>query len=297
MQNSKKTVENYKALKIQQKTQQKTQPQAHIYTNIKKLGVDLEKLARTNPYLYTTFTRIFSGIATPQTLTLWDNLQKAYKELEEQGMLNFENVRETIMRKKMVDFSKKVNGPCLIPLDELLEVVTEKKRKKVVSIEVDFNDYMDLLEKHYKFQHRDFFQRFGKEPINFAKILGMTKKEYKEYSKLNANENYNAAKLSVITQVYNNMNEMPYADFWHYLMDNEFMEVSNGCIMSMYSEAEDDEHEDSKTQDYRYIVEKDGVIATHYLFNDMRQVIFKEMSQHPSFKGETPEEINFYIGW
>lgn len=80
--NTKEALKNWKA----QLEQQKKFPNAHIYTNIKNQGVDMKELATKNPYLYEMFTRIFSGVETPETVQLWKNYKQAYEELEAQGL-------------------------------------------------------------------------------------------------------------------------------------------------------------------------------------------------------------------
>lgn len=269
----------------QMKEQEKRFPQAHIYTNIKNQGVDMEELAKTNPYLFEMFTRIFSGVETPEVVQTWKNYKQAYEELMAQGLLKFKNLRDKVMKEKINSFIKKVDGPFLIPLNELEEVITEKKRKGEVSIQLEFNDYMDLIEKYYGFNHRDFFQKHGKEKVDYATMLGLTKKEYKEYSNVSPSKNLIAAKMSVLYDKYEEVNGMPYVDFWHHLMDNDFAEVSNGSIMTLWAEYEQEDFED------------EDIEVPAVLFEKFRKVIFKEVAQYPYYKGEEPEEIEFHIWW
>lgn len=269
----------------QLKEQEKRFPQAHIYTNIKNQGVDMQELAKTNPYLFEMFTRIFSGVETPETVQTWNYYKQAYEELEAQGLMKFKNLRDKVMNEKMNSFVKKVDGPCLIPLSELEEVVTEKKRKGEVSIQLEFNDYMDLIEKYYGFDHRDFFQKHGKEKVDYATMLGLTKKEYKEYSNVSPSKNLIAAKMCVLHDKYEEVNGMPYVDFWHHLMDHDFAEVSNGSVMTLWADYEPEDFEDEEIE------------VPAVLFEKFRKVLFKEVTQYPYYQGEEPEEIEFHIWW
>lgn len=284
--NTKEALKNWKA----QLEQQKKFPNAHIYTNIKNQGVDMKELATKNPYLYEMFTRIFSGVETPETVQLWKNYKQAYEELEAQGLFKIKNVREKVMEKKINEFIEKVNGHNLVPLEELEEVVTEKKRKGEVSIQVEFNDYIHLLEKHYGINYRDFFGKFGKESVDYAKLLGMTKSEYDKYCRTKPSEDVNAAKVCVITGKYQEVNGMPYVDYWHHLLDSDFAEISNGSVTTMWNEPE---YEEENAEDF----ESDGVVVSKELFLNLRKMIFKEIAQYPYYKGEIPEEIEFHIWW
>lgn len=267
--------------------QEKRFPDAHIYTNIKKFGVDLNSLAQNNPYLFQTFTQVFSGEATEETIILWDMIQKAYKELTEKGLLVFKNVRDDIMNKKMSELNAKVNGPNLVPLEKIVELLTEKKRKGVISVQVDFVEFMDLLEKYYEFQHRDFFSRFGVQQVDFAKMLGLTNNEYKKLCTMKVSKDLNAAKICVLTKMYENINGMPYVDFWHYLLDRDFCGISNGTVTNMYNYEEED------NKDF----EKDGIMISGNLFKNMRKMIFKEIAQCPQYQGKMPNDIEFRICW
>lgn len=260
-------------------------PNAHIYTNIKNQGVDMEKMAENNPYLFQMFMSIFSGVETSQNVQTWKNYHQAYVELEAQGLLKFSNSREKVMQEKIDEFVKKVDGPCLVPKEQLEEVITEKKRKGVVSIQVDFDDYMTLLENHYKFEHRDFFGRFGKKTNNEAALLGLTKEEYEKHSKFSPAQDVIAAKMSVLYSLHQENEGMPYADFWNYLTDHDFMDVSNGSVNTMWLEHETEDDED------------DGIVIPAIVFDKMRQLMFKEIAQYSYYENQQPNEIEFYISW
>lgn len=260
-------------------------PNAHIYTNIKNQGVDMGQMAENNPYLFQMFTSIFSGVETPQNVQTWKNYHQAYVELEAQGLLKFSNSREKVMQEKIDEFVKKVDGPCLVPKEQLEEVITEKKRKGVVSIQVDFDDYMTLLENHYKFEHRDFFARFGKKTNNEAALLGLTKEEYEKHSKFSPAQDVIAAKMSVLYNLHQENEGMPYADFWNYLTDHDFMDVSNGSVNTMWLDHETEDDED------------DGIVIPAIVFDKMRQLMFKEIAQYSYYENKQPQEIEFYISW
>lgn len=269
--------------KMQQ--QEKMFPNAHIYTNIKNQGVDMQQLAENNPYLFEMFTRIFSGVETPDNVQMWKNYQQAHKELESEGLLKFSDSRETVMQEKINEFVNKVDGPCLVPKEELEEVITEKKRKGVVSIQVDFDDYMSLLEHYYQFEHRDFFGRFKNKNTDDSTMLGLTKEEYEKHSKLSPAQDVIAAKMSILYNLKQEHEGMPYADFWHYLTDHDFMDVSNGSVNSMWLDHETEDEED------------DGIIIPAIVFAKMREMMFKEIAQYDYYKNQQPSEIEFYISW
>ena len=83
---------------------------------------------------------------------------------------------------------------------------------------------------------------------------------------------------------------MPYVDFWHHLLDYDFAEVSNGSVITMWFEEEDEDEDDEGDDE----IKNNDVNA---LFHNMRKVMFKEISQHPYYGGEQPEEIEFHIWW
>lgn len=281
MRNAKETQKYWKEMQVQEKQF----PHAHIYTNIRNMGVNMDEMSQKNPYLFEMFTRIFSGIGTSETIQTWKNYEQAYKELFDAGLLNFRSLRNQIMKKKIDEFVSKVNGTYLIPLSELEKVITEEKRKGEISLQVDFNDFLDLLEKYYEIEHRDFFQRFGKDKPDYASLLNLTKEEYKKHSNFSPSQDLIATKIVVLQDKYETVNGMPYVDFWHHWMDNDFAEVSNGSIEYLWA--------DTKETD----VVEEGIKIPAILYQKMREVMFKEISQHPYYQGKKPDEIKFYIYW
>lgn len=265
--------------------QEKNFPNAHIYVNIKNMGVDMEKMTKTNPYLFDVFTRIFSGVSTPENIQLWKNYEQAYKDLESQGFFKFKNVLAKAMQCKIEEFVKKVDGPYLVPLVELEDVITEKKKKGEVSIQVEFNDYMELLEKYYEFDHRDFFNKFNSNKPDFAKLLELTPQEYASHYNMSPAQDLMATKIIILHDKYESINDMPSVDFWSHLLDHDFAEVSNGSIKRMWS------HYEEKDQ------KLDGIKVSAIVFEKIRELMFKEIAQYPHHTIQDVDEIDFYIYW
>lgn len=269
----------------QLKEQEKSFPNAHIYTNIKNQKVDMEELAKTNPYLFDMFTRIFSGVEKPETVQTWKNYKQAYEELESQGLLQFKNIRNKIMKEKMDSFFAKVDSNCLVPLNELEDVITEKKHKGQIDIQVDFNEYIHLIEKYYDFDYRDFFQKFKQEKLDYKSILGLSKEEFDKHYAMSPIQSFVATKIAILSDKYDEVNGMPYVDFWHHLLDHDFAEVVNGAVMYLFSDYEVEEFNVEEIQ------------VPGILFQKFRKVLFKEIAQLPFYKGKEPEEIEFHICW
>lgn len=263
-------------------------PNAHIVQTVKKLNVDMNKLAKENSYLFTMFTRIFSGEATPQTLQLWANYQQAYKELKDNGYLNVRGNRKQQMETMVNDFKSKVDGPFLVPLSEIEDLVTEKKKRGVVSIQVEFNEYMDLLEKYYDFEHRDFFGSFKNRYQVSGKDIGISEEEFKKAWEMAPADNINAVKISIFNDINNQKNGFPYVDCWHHLLEHEFAEISNGSVAYLYNEDEDFSSKECYDENVKF---------DPNIFKYFRQLIFKEISQLPFYKGNDVEEIEFHIWW
>lgn len=257
----------------------------YLHENIKIMELDMEDMARTQPYLFECFVSIFSGKANDESYQLWENYKKAYQELHEKSLLNFKNTKDDFIKKTIDEFIQKANGPHLLTLDDLEDVITEKKHKKQTTVQVEFNQYMDLIEEAYDFDYRNFFSKFSENKMDFSRLLKITTEDYHKYSRISPVEHLISAKICIITEHYDFVNSMPYVDFWHHLLDHDFSEVQNGSIQYMSS--------DFKAQD----IKNKGTVVPAIVFNTFRQIVFKEISQLPYYKEKSFDQIEFYIYW
>lgn len=100
---------------------------------------------------------------------------------------------------------------------------------------INFSLFMKLLGKKYGWNYRDMAGRHGK----------------------------------------NGRADQPYQDVWHWLLDNDFSEISNGSIRSISNDC----LTDAETPDYVKTVVK---------------AIFDEVKDHPALDGDT---VHFWVEW
>jgi hypothetical protein len=188
------------------------------------------------------------------------------------------------MEEKLAILRSKVEGPCLVPLNELEENITYKTKKGVTEVEFDYCGYSDLIEKYYEIELRDFYGHFGKNN-EIKNLLNLEDEEYDKLCNTRPIDSVTATKVIVLGSFYEYHKTLPYADFWHYLLDSQFYELTNGSNHTLYDE-EDIVHEDKESH------------AEHAeLFSLLKRILFKEINQHPHFKGEPNHEIDFYVSW
>lgn len=253
-----------------------------IAENAKILNVDLIQLHKEHEYMFNLFTRICETPLTEESAQLWNNYKAAYDELHEAIALNVKTVAPQIMQQMLSEFTAKVNGPCLVPINEIQDTLSELNKKGVVSVLCDFNDFMDLVEKYYNFEHRGFFNSARQQIRNSSKkLMGMSDADYEKYSRISPQDSVEAAKLCLLSAINDKIDGVKYVDFWHHLLEYDFNGACNGCYREMYADDIEEPKEDATIDEQ--------------VFTLIRKLIFKELSQLPNL--DVSESITFSIYW
>lgn len=210
--------------------------------------------------------------------------ETAYNELEAQNKLvKFEMPDpQTIID----DFINKVNGPCLIPKEQLENILEEKKKRGVTSYSFEFCPFARMIDQYYGIQYRNFFDKcrfyIMANSEMLTNFLGCTIQEFDDACRQSPFKSVLAAKLRLISEI-NEDEESLYFDIWHKLLDADFAEISNGSTASLYFNEATSEH----------ITKNDtGELVAAYT-----SIFFKEAAQFEFFNNEEIDSIEFEISW
>lgn len=208
----------------------------------------------------------------------------AYNELETQNKLVKFDMPDpqTIID----DFINKVNGPCLIPKEQLESVLEEKKKRGVISYSFEFFPFARMIDEYYGIQYRKFFDKCRfyvmANSEMLTNFLGCTIQEFDDACRQSPFKSVLAAKLRLISEI-NEDEESLYFDIWHKLLDADFAEISNGCTARLYFNEATSEH----------ITKNDtGELVAAYT-----SIFFKEAAQFDFFNNEEIDSIEFEIYW
>lgn len=242
-------------------------------------------MAVDKPYLVNVFLDMFSGEETSEDNQCWHNYVKAYAELEKDNLLPIATANHKEKIQSIVNaFTLRVDGPCLIAVNELKKCITNDGT-------VSYFKYLDLLEKAYGFDDRDFFKSYRNR--DFSKILGLSQEKYAHQCRIKPKDSVIAAKIAILTDMYEFYGNMPDIDFWLYLHDNDFREIYNGATEVMYRD-----YDEMCTADMVVCCDKkEDIELVRLIFDKIRQIIFKEISQHPMFDNKLPDDLTFFIEW
>lgn len=256
----------------------KIAPNCYLSVNLKKHKIDYKTMAAKQPMLLDAFARCMDGKDNAEQTQMWENYKTAYQELEAAGFYN--ESFEHDYQKVVDEFKAKVEGPNLIPVKSLKDILTKKTRKGSVSYQLEYNDFAHLIESFYGIETRGFFSSYfhAKQEALYRKYLKVTDKQYEKISNTSPMKSMQAAKLGLMSDAFD---DDLYVDFWHHMLDNDFSEISNGSVASMWLEEEDPQETDDVKQQ---------------IFSLIRSVFFKEVTSLPAFK-KGVEEIEFSISW
>jgi len=259
----------------------------YVFSNFEKLGVDPQDLAHKAPYLYGFFVSAFSGEFKPHFFQTWSNMNQAYQELISLGLLTSTLVEKDIVYGTIENIILKSKGPLLIPLDEIKSVVTEVKTSTNYCVQVDFYAYLDLLEKYYEIDFSDVFQSFSGTLGNIAHLLGLSKEEFDKISfESLPSESLIDAKVQILYDFETMRQESvkAYFDYKHYFVSK--WGARNGSLLNIPREV------------YNKGIKINEKYCLDPLFLDaLDRLLFKEMAQHPFFKGIEPSELTFHFHW
>lgn len=249
-------------------------PQCHLAAHIKNHPqYDMEQMSAQDPILFNKFTQIFSGKDDGTLEQLWKNYEQAYFELKASGY--YEENNESLLNARVNSLKEKYEGPNLIPLSELEDIVTIKIHKKVTTIEFDYAQFSDLIDTYYKIDSRGFFSDL-KYP-SFEKVFPNEPK---------SSPLYHVASAKHALMIEAGSTKVPAVDFWNYMLDNEFSDVSEDPRQTLYANGE--EHSWHKTSDNHF---------AQQVYSLIRKIFFKEAAQLPQFNGKMPEELEMYVSW
>jgi hypothetical protein len=143
---------------------------------------------------------------------------------------------------------------------------------------IDFMRFMDGLEKKYNFDHRDCASKYkwiAERRDELCKEWGIDYNVWGKIKPSDMNEREKQFYEVYKAEVTDEKKQPPYQDFWHWLLDNDFVELHRGGFnnISFWN------LEEGNTPDW---VKK------------VLQLILDEVKDNPAFDGE---ELNCYVDW
>lgn len=247
---------------------------------------DFQKMFIEDPDLFVFYVRILEEKNPKYDATLFWNLHyQAYQDLKAGGFFNT-NVR-VIKIAQVTQLVEKLNGKCLLSVQDIEDAMTVKIKKKETTYHFEFHDILHMIEKEYNFRSRGFFRDIdeNKKEI-FEKFCPNV--DYDKTGNVSPVDNLEANYLSIISDYFED--KIEHIDFWHYLVnDGDFNNVSNGSIQSMWKS------EDSNDINIEDIIDTE-VEMQNYISQVIKRIFFKEISQIEFFD-KNAEEIEFYISW
>lgn len=245
---------------------------------------DFKQMFMEDPDLFVFYVRILEDKNPKYDVNLfWDLHYKAYQHLKDEG---FFNTDVTQLKLSLVNkLIEKLNGPCLLSIDEIENCMTVKTKRKVTTTHFEFHDLLHMIEKKYDIETRGFFNkcRYNQKEL-FNQYCPDS--DYEKANNTSPVDNLAANYVSIISDYFTD--KIEYINFWHYLIKYDFCEVSNGCLKTMWRP----EEEDINVED---IINNEDEMQ-NYIGKIIKQIFFKELSQVKDFK-EEDDGIEFYIWW
>lgn len=247
---------------------------------------DFQKMFMDDPNLFVFFMRIHEDPAAKYDIEkFWNLYYEAYQHLKKDGLFNIDMTPQKV--ELMKAFKNKLAGPCLVSKEELEDTMTAKKKRGETSVHFDYHEVLDLITNKYDISERGFFDvlKYETEKSIFAKYFSLD--IYDQVSRTSPVDSLEANYMSIINDAIGDQFE--HIDFWHYLLDSDFGDISNGSISSMWP-VEDDEEE---------VAIKD-IINTkkpfqRYFSRKVKQAFFKELEQLDEV--DPNDGIEFLIEW
>lgn len=247
--------------------------------------LDFKQMYFDDPILFMFFVNIHEKDDNTYDRELFWNLHcQAYYQLKKD---DFFNTNINCMKLKVLqEFEAKVNGACLLSVKEINTAKTTTKKLNEKSVFFDFHEILEMIEKAYDIRTRGFFSNLVYLEQNKFFNHYFPDADYDEVGRILPITSLEANYMSLINDYFSQ--RVDYVDFWHYLLDGDFENVSNGSINTLYSS-------DESVICLKEAI-KDKESLKDYICHQIRNLFFKELSQLKEV-GTDPESIKFHIDW
>lgn len=247
--------------------------------NAAALGLDLKKIKESDPVL---FVHLRWTLAESKSVA--ERAMRAYAQLVARGALEYDFKRNERIAARLAEVKSLADGPCLIDRDEIKELIIEEVKRGNKQTYVDYCGLQHAIETAYKIDVHDVISYNYYE--DFGKIMGYTKTQISEASRVVPAENDIAMEMTLFYTIVKARAERPYVNLWHETID-VFDDVSNGCTRTLGRGV--DQVIETRVSGGRFVQE----VSVPGIYGDFVRIIFKEMSQ---VLGEV-DEIEFRIEW
>lgn len=250
--------------------------------NLKALNVDLAGLVKTSPFLALIAMSIFGTdnyYTDSELAQMWQNYVQADARLQAAGAYDLHDDRDVKMNDQIQAFLDKVNAPkCLINVSDLEDIIGSSTKRGVTTSSVEYNALMRLIETAYGADHRSFFSG-DSDYAAFGKIMGYTPDEVSATSRESSMVSERAAEMCLFMDMWRSRHELADYDFWYYLLNHEFTDVTDGSTRTMY--APEPLNTDAPGERVRIGVSEfiNHCVIPHDLTDAFYRVIFKELAQ------------------
>lgn len=254
-------------------------PNAPLFANLKALDIEPTTLAVEDPLLLQYAMGLFNTDLDPKKIKIWKYINKAYSRLKEKKLLEVPTLAPSIIDEMTKELVTIANGPTRIPREELEQCLIVLERRGVRSYQFNFFALTHLIERYYGINVRDFFDCQGWSGRYVQEKLHCSDAEYLQWRE---EATVKAYEIHILEDAYEAVNAMPYLDFWHYLLDYDFINVINGSVETLWREEQSDADESG-------LFDK-TVVKT------IRQLYFKEIGKLSIFE-KPPESIACWMAW
>lgn len=251
---------------------------------------DFHKMFMEDPTLFVFFMDIHKDPAAKYDIKKFWNLHyEAYQHLKNDGLFEIDMTPQKV--ELMKAFEAKLAGPCLVSKEELEDTMTVKKKRGETSVHFDYHEVLDLITTRYGISERRFFDslKYETEKSIFAKYFSLD--IYDKTARTSPVDSLEANYMSIISDAIGDQFE--HIDFWHYLLDSDFGDISNGSISSMWP-VEDEDDEEEKVVAIEEIINTKKPFQS-YFSRKVKRAFFKELEQLDEV--DPYEGVEFLIEW
>ena len=247
-----------------------------------KMKVEQPRLFNIFKSIHRTYLELCNYEQVETCKILFQNFHKAYNKIEKT------NVFCTDIQSKLLElvsnFETAGASSCLIPAERIEQAMTMTKKGNTIDYFVDYTEVIDLIKHYYKVNDRGFFSNQKDTRVLLIDNKLMSDEEYDAILHISPKDDYKAAILRIVSDHIEA--QVPYVDFWRYLLNCEFDQVSNGSMSTMWFSNEDEK-------------EYNPSDLSNRIFLTFKKIIKKELSQIKELKEkiDTDDAMQFWIEW
>lgn len=242
-------------------------------------NIDFKKMFMEDIHLFIFFFKNFSTTSDYDTETFWHLHNQAYTQLKKDGIIDINLHEDKINFIKQFEINCEL--PAFIPVHKLEKAIYKKDS---LNIFFNYSHITRIIEKYYEIQMNCFFSPL--ESFKIKDIFSNYFPDYEEFMKVSPINSLEANYLSIISDMVKA--QIPYINFWHDLIENDFKYMSNGSTSDMHKPI------NVKTNNLNILLDKKFHFYKCYVAK-IKSIFFKELSQFEQI--QSANKIKFITSW